>query len=309
MLHNDENLFHQLILATSSSTGIEKGIIEKDYYVTIFLKKIVEKQPQIIFKGGTSLSKCYKVIKRFSEDIDLNLEYTTKPSMSLRKQLKNNIIEITKELNFQLQNSEAIQSRRDFNKYIVDFSSSFASNSLNPFLIVETSVFIRSYPVKKEKASSLIYDYLKQEQREDLIKKYSLEPFELNVQSIERTFIDKIFAISDYYMENKITFHSRHIYDLYKLYDYIQFDESLKLLFTTVKADRKQHSKCPSANDEINIKTILQEIVNNEVYKKDYETNTKGLLFEKVSYEKAISVINKILNSGLLDKMKVLEKN
>ena len=74
MLHNDRETFEQVILKVASETGIEPGIIEKDYYVTLFLKRIVELQPNIIFKGGTSLSKCYKVIKRFSEDIDLNID-------------------------------------------------------------------------------------------------------------------------------------------------------------------------------------------------------------------------------------------
>lgn len=55
MLHSDKELFRQVILLTSEATGIDSGIIEKDYYVTMFLKALVEKQPQIIFKGGTSL--------------------------------------------------------------------------------------------------------------------------------------------------------------------------------------------------------------------------------------------------------------
>lgn len=74
MLHNDKDNFEQVILKVSSETGIEPAIIEKDYYVTLFLERLVELQPNIIFKGGTSLSKCYKIINRFSEDIDLNIE-------------------------------------------------------------------------------------------------------------------------------------------------------------------------------------------------------------------------------------------
>ena len=81
MLHHDKELFRQIILLTSEDTGIEYSIIEKDYYVTMFLKSLVEKQPDIIFKGGTSLSKCYKLIKRFSEDLDLNLACETKVTL------------------------------------------------------------------------------------------------------------------------------------------------------------------------------------------------------------------------------------
>lgn len=74
MLHNEPELLEQLLLRTSDDLGIKPEIIEKDYYVTIFLKELVRISPDIIFKGGTSLSKCYHLIHRFSEDIDLNIE-------------------------------------------------------------------------------------------------------------------------------------------------------------------------------------------------------------------------------------------
>lgn len=88
MLHKDRENFEQVILKVSEDTGIDASIIEKDYYVTLFLKRIVEVLPNIIFKGGTSLSKCYKLIKRFSEDIDLNIEVETRPTEGQRKKLK-----------------------------------------------------------------------------------------------------------------------------------------------------------------------------------------------------------------------------
>lgn len=87
MLHDDKENFEQIILKVSEETGIEASIIEKDYYVTLFLKRIVEAVPNIIFKGGTSLSKCYKLINRFSEDIDLNIE-TDKRHTEGQKKIK-----------------------------------------------------------------------------------------------------------------------------------------------------------------------------------------------------------------------------
>ena len=55
MLHNDKNLFETLVIEASEKLGIVPVIIEKDYYVTLFLREIVNRQPDIIFKGGTSL--------------------------------------------------------------------------------------------------------------------------------------------------------------------------------------------------------------------------------------------------------------
>lgn len=73
-LCDDKTIFQQAILQASQKLNIHPAIIEKDYYVTQMLQQLVSKDPDIIFKGGTSLSKCYKVIDRFSEDIDLNYD-------------------------------------------------------------------------------------------------------------------------------------------------------------------------------------------------------------------------------------------
>ena len=64
-LHENKELFKNLIVEVSILSGIRKEIIEKDYYVYLILKELVRLVPEIIFKGGTSLSKCYNLIKRF----------------------------------------------------------------------------------------------------------------------------------------------------------------------------------------------------------------------------------------------------
>ena len=72
-LHNDTERFKEIIeLAEVAMPHLGAAKIEKDYYLTLFLKALTQAQPGIVFKGGTSLSKCHKVIDRFSEDIDLN---------------------------------------------------------------------------------------------------------------------------------------------------------------------------------------------------------------------------------------------
>ena len=89
-LHNEVELFADVIVATSKTLNIAPAIIEKDYFVTLLLKRIVEKSPEIIFKGGTSLSKCFKIINRFSEDIDIT--FSEHIGESRRKKLKNVVL-------------------------------------------------------------------------------------------------------------------------------------------------------------------------------------------------------------------------
>lgn len=75
-LHNDQKLFRQAIRATAQAIGMSELYIEKDYWLTFALYTICNHPigKSVVFKGGTSLSKCFKLIDRFSEDIDLIIE-------------------------------------------------------------------------------------------------------------------------------------------------------------------------------------------------------------------------------------------
>lgn len=74
-LHEDDKeLLRDIIVTVSERTGIDESIVEKDYYVTMILKELVQRNFNVVFKGGTSLSKAYHVIDRFSEDIDITFE-------------------------------------------------------------------------------------------------------------------------------------------------------------------------------------------------------------------------------------------
>ncbi len=303
MLHDEKNLFEQLILRTSDAFEIERGIVEKDYYVTVFLKAIAQKEPDIVFKGGTSLSKCYHIINRFSEDIDLNIEMVSKPTQGQRECLKKNIVAVTQSFRFTVQNPDEIKSRRDFNRYLIDYQSTFDTGYLKRNLIVETAVFFRTYPTRKMNATSLIYDYLNREGMDSLIAQYDLFPFEVNVQAAERTFVDKLCAIGDYYLSGTISEHSRHIYDLHKLLEIVQIDDSLRQLLHKVVAERKTHKTCLSAQEGVNLKELLAEIVQKEIYRRDYEEITASLLFDNTDYQTAIRSLSRIIDSGLLDGM------
>ena len=72
-LHYDQKLFRDAVRATNQHRGIQEVYVEKDYWVTYALKTIFSSDCGVhaVFKGGTALSKCYQLIERFSEDIDL----------------------------------------------------------------------------------------------------------------------------------------------------------------------------------------------------------------------------------------------
>ncbi|MBN1769732.1 MAG: nucleotidyl transferase AbiEii/AbiGii toxin family protein [Deltaproteobacteria bacterium] len=72
-IHQDRE-FQQLVRIVARSTGIAAALIEKDYWVTHTLWAIHRTGLDIWFKGGTSLSKGFGLVRRFSEDLDLMVE-------------------------------------------------------------------------------------------------------------------------------------------------------------------------------------------------------------------------------------------
>ena len=72
-LHKNPQEFYDTLLVLDDRLNTSPAIIEKDYYVTIILKALAKRAPNLLFKGGTSLSKCHKIITRFSEDFDIAL--------------------------------------------------------------------------------------------------------------------------------------------------------------------------------------------------------------------------------------------
>ena len=75
-LRLSENTRRELLVETSDKTGLPFGAIEKDWWVTHSLSIIFSMScaNALVFKGGTSLSKAWDLIERFSEDIDLALD-------------------------------------------------------------------------------------------------------------------------------------------------------------------------------------------------------------------------------------------
>lgn len=72
------NELEQVIRNASQKNGVNEVILEKDYWVCFVLNYLFSKckwKDAFTFKGGTALSKCFHLIQRFSEEIDLILDW------------------------------------------------------------------------------------------------------------------------------------------------------------------------------------------------------------------------------------------
>lgn len=300
LLHNDKELFREVVISTAEELGLVVPIVEKDYYVTMILKMLSLECPECVFKGGTSLSKCHHVIDRFSEDIDI--AFSDKLSQGMRKHLKNDIIAgISDALGMPILDWDNARSRRDYNCYTFSFDpleGYVTEGRLIPGVKMEVSLALLSFPTVKLPVESYVYQYLSKENM-DIVDEFKLYPFVMNVQGINRTLVDKVFAICDYYLQGKTKRYSRHIYDIYMLSPMVELNGDFKELVKQVREVRSEMSICPSAVQGVDVAELLNEIIEKEVYKEDYFDITTYFQNHPVSYESAIEAVRTIVESGV----------
>ena len=303
ILHLNQELFREIIEESAGSLQIPVDIIEKDYFVSLVLLELSKKLPDMVFKGGTSLSKCFRSINRFSEDIDISYPIDiVRVGESKKRALKKAIVETMNELSFPVNNLEQSRSRRNYNQYRCSYPSLFPmTTSLRSELIIETYVAILSFPTELREVNSYIHMFLKEKNLNEVINEYQLKPFPLRVQSMNRTFVDKVFAICDYYLAGKISGHSRHLYDISQIMPVIVFDDTMRQLVKEVRIQRAVVEICISAKEGVSINNTLKEIIHSNAYERDYKNITRELLFIDYDYNEVIASINSIIESGLFE--------
>ncbi len=224
ILHNDPQALSDAITATSQALGIRDLYVEKDYWVTLALFRLANSDlsEEIVFKGGTSLSKAHKIIERFSEDVDLALIPEEGRS---KNRIKQKLRAITKTAGQDMK-EDTVSSRKYSNSRKVYFEydkqiDSAGWGQISPTVLVEANAFATPLPMTKVQISSYIYEYLHDTDNAELIEEFKLEPFDLNVLHVERTLAEKVMALvkastREDYIESlgeKI----RHIYDFHRL--------------------------------------------------------------------------------------------
>ncbi len=296
MYLHKEIFFNDILMDVSNRSGMPEDIVEKDYYVTLILRELSRLNFDIVFKGGTSLSKAHHVIDRFSEDIDIT--FTKHIGSAQRKKLKYDVIgKISEELDLPILNWDKIESDKDYNHYDFKYESvAEVENPLPPTVILETALMSYAFPTEEKQITSIIYDYLFETDIE-LLKKYDMVPFTMKVQSLDRTFIDKMFAVCDYYMLRKSRRNSRHLYDIFKIHPYITENEDFYSLIQEVREHRMKIDEkvTPSARNQVDISKVACELCDKDFFKDDYENRTMGLISDNVSYEEVIDFYRSLM--------------
>ena len=177
-LHKEnKELFRDAVLLASQKLEVSEDIVEKDYYVTMILKKLSAIEYPIVFKGGTSLSKAFQIIDRFSEDIDIT--FTEHLGEARRKKLKYNILKpIADDLGVEIRNFESIESDKNLNHYDFYYESVIGDrvvNAIPPYVKLETSLMSYAFPTEEKNLSNYIFDALGKEDYKNDYKETTLK--------------------------------------------------------------------------------------------------------------------------------------
>ena len=296
ILHNDKETFNDLIETTAGVLGIPAVFIEKDYWVTYILNKLSKSnyKETAIFKGGTSLSKAYKIIDRFSEDIDLAI-ITDDIYGNAVKTLIKNIEKALLNGNFEetttSQTSKGSKFRKTVHQYPKIIEGDFGHANEN--LIIELNSFAKPHPYISKTISTYIYDFLKNQSDEakKLIGDFQLEPFEINVLDYKRTLCEKISAVARASFESDEVYSQlkekiRHLYDIYHLIRedeikaFLNSDDMNSMIQSVREDDQKQFSS-DWANVKLHSTKIFENINILDELDSYYNSNFKTLVYSE----------------------------
>lgn len=240
-LHENEPLFRQAVQTTAERMGILDIYIEKDYWVCYALRLIFESaiKDEVIFKGGTALSKCYKFIERFSEDIDL---VVTRKEEETGNQLKAKLKKITGEITepFVEVEMEGITNKLGMiRKIAYNYPKIFKGDygQVRDTIILEATWLGNYDPYSKSNINTYIYDMMMDANQRQLATDYGMLPFEVLVLDVKRTLCEKIMSLVRFsHTENPIADLNakiRHVYDIHQLLK----DEMVQIFFNSEDFD------------------------------------------------------------------------
>lgn len=211
-LHTYPEEFRELITVVANDKHISESAVERDYYIVMMLKALVDSPyaEQCVFKGGTSLSKCYPgSIDRFSEDIDLTFLGMELSDKACDKAIK----KIEAVMSAGAQTEKIPQERSDRSKSMYVWFGE-PENRVK----LEIGSTVRPDPYSKRTAKTYIHEFLESRGFTDDIARFELTPVEINTLNIERTFIDKIMSVKRHAICGSLERKVRHIYDVTRLY-------------------------------------------------------------------------------------------
>ncbi len=295
----------EILNQATELTGLPSVAIEKDWWVTLALNSSfsLPYSKNIVFKGGTSLSKGWNLIERFSEDIDLAIDrkffgfdgdISKTQIKNLRKQScvfisTTFLADVTQKLTewkvineCKLVAQPVKDSDKDPQVIEIHYNSVIDTSEYLPQrVLIEVSSRSLMEPVEERKINSILSENFPQQS-------FVTVPFAIPTVLPQRTFLEKIFLLHEEFSQDsekiRIDRLSRHLYDLEKLMDTKHGIEALKntKLYNNIISHREKFNPLRGldyANHTPSKISILppDSVVNN--YERDYEAMTSFMIY------------------------------
>jgi predicted nucleotidyltransferase component of viral defense system len=308
----------EILNQASELTGLPSIAIEKDWWVTLALNASfsLPYSKNIVFKGGTSLSKGWNLIERFSEDIDLAIDrkffgfdgdISKTQIKNLRKQSCEFISttfldDLTKKLTewkaideCKLIAQPVNDSDKDPQVIEIHYNSVIdASEYLPQRVLIEVSSRSLMEPIEERKINSILSDNFSQQN-------FATVPFAIATVLPQRTFLEKVFLLHEEFSQDvekiRVDRLSRHIYDLEKLMDTEHGIEALKNidLYNNIVAHREKFNPLRGLDYANHIPSKISIIPPDGVikdYERDYEAMTSFMIYgEPLKFDNLIKRI------------------
>lgn len=302
-------------------TGLPVEAIEKDWWVTLALNACfsLPYSEHIIFKGGTSLSKAWNLVERFSEDIDLALDrkflgfegeisktqirkLRTKSCEFISTIFVEDLKKVFAEWNAINECSIVAQAVKDTDKdpqtIEIHYNSVFDTEGyLLQKILIEVGSRSLTEPTEKREINSIFSSLFP-----DL--NFADKPFSIATVLPQRTFLEKVFLLHEEFSQapekirtNRLT---RHLYDLEKLMDTEHGIEALKnvTLYNNIVAHREKFNAIRGVDyanhtpDKISIippESIIEQ------WKEDYQTMTRNMFYGNfLTFDELINRISEL---------------
>lgn len=317
-----------ILRRVQSETGMDLQIIEKDWWVTAILRALfaLPYAQHMSFKGGTNLSKCWNLIRRMSEDVDIAIdrEYLGFGGKLSKTQISDKLRRaacsfVREKLQFDLaaQLEKDGISRDAFRVSVnitpvtttdpetieVEYAPAFDGNPyIRSRVLIEVSGRSMSEPVEIVPLQSYIDEvYTNTPFREPA--------FEVRAVVPQRTFLEKLFLLHEEFSKPqdaiRVKRMSRHLYDICQMADTPIVEEAIadKDLYLSVI----EHRRTFIGLRDFNYDTLLPQTLNiippegiRENWKQDYRAMQESMIYESSpSFEQLIeklAALNRRIN-------------
>ena len=303
-LHEHREDFEELIAIVADYIGVPADAVRRDYYIVQLMQNLQNSEyaEDCVFKGGTSLSKCYPgSINRFSEDIDLTFipveDMNNKKYSRALKRIEDAISK-----GFQIEKIEAERNDRNKSAYVWPENE----NRENCRVKLEIGSSVRPDPFSKRSMKTYIQEYLEEKGMQDAVIEFDMQEVQVNTLDITRTFLDKVMSVKRHAICGTLPRKVRHIYDVTVLLDrsdiqdFLKNTEQLKQLLKLTKETDSFYLQKRNVSETYNPLGAYafeswKQYFNDEIRGR-YETLHEDLLYtsERQSFAKAVQAFEYI---------------